>query len=100
MSAQLTRHDGPPPSRDEIVRRLRAEARDVHGWSNGPDDRYAQHDHPYTKVLYCASGSIDFVLEDGRTLALRPGDRLVIPPGTRHGAVVGAEGCACVEGKA
>jgi quercetin dioxygenase-like cupin family protein len=33
-------------------------------WSNGPDDRYAAHSHTYHKVLYCASGSIRFTLED------------------------------------
>jgi hypothetical protein len=30
---------------------------------------------------------------------MRPGDRLVLPPQTRHSAVVGPEGCTCVEGK-
>ena len=44
-------------------------------------------------------GSIDFVLGDGRTLTLRPGDRMLLPAGTRHAALVGLEGCACIEGK-
>jgi quercetin dioxygenase-like cupin family protein len=71
----------------------------VYGWSNGPGDRYAEHAHGYTKLLYCTRGSIDFVLADGRTIALRAGDRMVLPAGTRHSAVVGPAGCACVEGK-
>jgi quercetin dioxygenase-like cupin family protein len=78
---------------------LEREARDVHGWSNGPGDRYAEHDHPYTKLLYCLAGSIDFILADGRRFTLGPGDRLVLPPRTRHSAHVGPHGCACAEGK-
>ncbi len=90
---------GPPPTLEELATRLRAEANGVHAWSNGPHDRYGEHDHPYRKVLYCAQGSIDFVLGDGRRVAMRPADRLVIPPRTRHSAVVGPDGCTCIEGQ-
>ena len=82
-----------------IERQLRAEARDVYGWSNGPGDRYAQHAHGYNKLLYCTRGAIYFILGDGRTLTLRSGDRILLPAGTPHAAVVSSEGCACVEGK-
>ena len=78
---------------------LRSEARDVYGWSNAPGDTYPEHEHSYTKVLYCTRGSIDFVLAGGERVPMRPGDRLVLPPRTRHAALVGPEGCACVEGK-
>src|SRR5438445_802151 len=43
--------------------RLKTEASGCYSWSNGPDDRYAAHDHNYEKVLYCVDGSITFVLE-------------------------------------
>jgi len=81
-----------------IEERLRAEADDVYGWSNGPGDRYARHSHAYTKILYCVSGSIDFSLDD-RVIHLDRGDRMVLPAGTAHAATVGPHGCACVEGK-
>jgi quercetin dioxygenase-like cupin family protein len=74
-------------------------ARDVYEWSNGPGDRYGEHAHTYNKLLYCTRGSIEFVLGDGRTHSLHAGDRLVLPAGTRHSAVVGPSGCACIEGK-
>jgi hypothetical protein len=91
---------GPPaPDPGTIESALRHEARDVYGWSNAPGDTYAEHEHGYTKVLYCTRGSIDFVLTDGRRVAMKLGDRLVLPPRTRHAAIVGPEGCACVEGK-
>jgi quercetin dioxygenase-like cupin family protein len=83
----------------DAAERIRAEARDVYEWSNGPGDRYGEHAHPYTKLLYCTRGSIVFRTADGRTLSLRAGDRLVLPAGTPHSAVVGPEGCACIEGK-
>ena len=79
---------------------LRAEARDCYSWSNGPGDRYAAHSHGYDKVLYCVDGSITFVLEaEGRRLELNGGDRIVLPAGTVHSAVVGPSGCSCVEGR-
>ena len=78
---------------------MRAEAHDVYGWSNGPGDRYPEHEHGYAKLLYCTRGSIDFILAGGRRIALRAGDRMVLPAATRHSAVVGPDGCACIEGK-
>jgi len=99
MQVEHRAHTGGVPDADAIERSLRHEARDVYEWSNAPNDAYGEHQHPYTKVLYCTRGSIDFVLSDARRITLRPGDRLVLPPHTRHSAVVGPEGCACVEGK-
>ena len=90
---------GTSPDPTAIEEGVRKEARDVYGWSNGPGDRYGEHEHAYTKLLYCTRGSIDFILGDGRRIALRPGDRMVLPAMTRHSAVVGPDGCACVEGK-
>ena len=87
-------------SRDELMTRLRGEASGCYSWSNGPGDRYAPHSHSYEKVLYCVDGSITFVLEsDGRELVLNAGDRMVLPRGTVHSAVVGDEGCTCIEGQ-
>jgi quercetin dioxygenase-like cupin family protein len=82
------------------MEKLRSEATGCYSWSNGPNDRYAPHSHPYEKVLYCVDGSITFVFEqDGRRLELRSGDRMVLPVATVHSAVVGPHGCTCVEGR-
>lgn len=68
-------------------------------WSNGPGDRYAEHDHRTTKLLICAEGSITFLVgPQKRAIELGPGDGFVLPAGTRHAAVVGPAGCTCVEG--
>jgi hypothetical protein len=82
----------------ELMARLAHEADGCHAWSNGPGDVYAEHSHSYEKILYCVSGSITFRLRD-RELRLGPGDRMVLPPGSVHGAVVGVAGCTCVEGR-
>jgi quercetin dioxygenase-like cupin family protein len=87
-------------SLEDLMTRLRAEAGGCCSWSNGPGDRYAPHSHDYEKVLYCVDGSITFLLEaEGRQLDLTAGDRMVLPSGTVHSAVVGPAGCTCIEGR-
>jgi len=67
-------------------------------WSNGPHAVYAEHEHPYGTVLYVLEGTIVFTLPaTGITRQLGPGDRLDVPPGTRHRAVAGPAGVVCVE---
>lgn len=100
MDVEHRSHTGPAaPDAGTIEAAVQREARDAYSWSNAPGDTYAEHEHGYTKVLYCTRGSIEFLLADGRRVVMKPGDRLVLPPRTRHAAIVGAEGCACVEGK-
>ncbi len=83
---------------DDLRARLRQEGLDAGAWSNGPLDRYSPHGHDYDKVLACESGSIRFGLPDrGVTIDLEAGDRLDLPAGTRHDAVVGREGVTCLE---
>ena len=68
-------------------------------WSNGPGDRYAEHEHSTTKLLVCAEGSITFLIAPGGDEAkLEAGDGIELPSGTPHAAVVGPRGCTCVEG--
>jgi uncharacterized protein YjlB len=81
-----------------LTERLRAEGLDPGSWSNGPLDRYSPHEHGFDKVLVCAAGSIRFGLPGrGVTIDLEAGDRLDLPAGTRHDAVVGRDGVTCVE---
>lgn len=65
-------------------------------WSNGPGETYSDHRHDYDKVLTVEAGSISFTLPDGSVL-LRSGDRLELPAGTAHGALVGPDGVRCLE---
>jgi quercetin dioxygenase-like cupin family protein len=84
-----------------LAGRLRAEGLQAGSWSNEPGDRYAAHDHGYDKVLVVASGSIVFgLVDDGESAALAVGDRLDLPAGTRHDALVGPAGVVCLEAHA
>jgi quercetin dioxygenase-like cupin family protein len=97
MTLAVTRWDGPAPPGDEaILDRYRQEGLSPYRWGNGPGDRYSTHTHSYDKVLYCATGSITFVA-DGDPIPLEAGDRLDLPAGTPHSAIVGPRGCSCYE---
>jgi quercetin dioxygenase-like cupin family protein len=87
-----------PDLMTELMTRLSQEADGCYSWSNGPGDTYPPHAHSYEKILYCVDGSITFTLPD-REIELAPGGRMPLPPGTVHGAVVGPEGCTCIEGR-
>jgi uncharacterized protein YjlB len=78
--------------------RLRAEGLVPGSWRNGPGDVYGAHVHGYDKVLVCAAGSIVFGLPSrGESVALGVGERLDLPAGTEHQAVVGPVGVTCLE---
>lgn len=78
--------------------RLIDEGLDPGAWSNGPGDTYAAHSHGYDKVIVVAAGGITFGLAQGSiAFALAAGDRLELPAGTRHDALVGSDGVTCLE---
>ena len=80
---------------------LRSEGLEPSAWSNGPGDTYGAHEHDYDKVLVVAQGSITFGLPaSGKRIELSTGDRLELPAGTVHDAVVGSRGVTCLEAHA
>ena len=82
-----------------MARRLRVAGVEPYAWSNGPGERYGEHSHSYTKLLMCAAGSITFLVgADHDAVELAPGDGFVLPAGIEHSAVVGPDGCTCLEG--
>ena len=69
-----------------------------YAWSNGPHDVYSALSHSYNKVIYVVQGSIIFGLPElNKQLTLKAGDRLDLPAGIVHNAVVGAQGVVCLE---
>lgn len=92
--------DGEAPSHESLERLFATADLSPSWWSNAPHDRYSPHSHPYHKVLYCARGGITFIVPDAGDFRLSPGDRLDIPAGTTHAAVVGPDGVTCVEASA
>jgi quercetin dioxygenase-like cupin family protein len=83
---------------ENLVQRLRDQGLQPTGWANGPGERYEAHDHPYDKVIVVERGSIRFGLPaTNETIELASGDRLDLPAGTSHDAIVGSAGVACLE---
>ena len=82
----------------DVAARLVAEGLQPSAWANGPGERYSAHEHAYDKVIAVQRGSIAFGLPmTGETFDLAAGDRLELPAGTLHDALVGAGGVSCLE---
>lgn len=89
---------GPPPDEDSLRLRLEGEGYAVFSWSDPPGARYDPHVHERDESIWVFRGRIVFEAE-GRSLALGPGDRLMLPAGTRHAALVGEEGAGYLVGE-
>jgi quercetin dioxygenase-like cupin family protein len=86
------------PTESALRQLLKDEGLNAYAWSNGPHDVYSAHSHSYNKVIYVVQGTITFGLPDsGQFLALKAGDRLDLPAGVVHEALVGAWGVVCLE---
>ncbi len=82
----------------DLAARLRDEGLAPSPWSNGPGDRYGVHAHGYDKVLVVERGSVRFGLPgQAEQVDLGVGDRLDLPAGVEHDALVGPEGVVCLE---
>jgi quercetin dioxygenase-like cupin family protein len=99
LSVRVVRWSGGQnPTLSAISRQMQKEGLRPYAWENSPNYRYAVRTHGYTKVLYVIEGLIEVVLPDtNERVKLRAGDRLEIPAGVRHGAIVGGSGAKCVE---
>jgi uncharacterized protein YjlB len=90
--------DPVPPTESTLMHLYTEQGLHPYSWSNGPHDAYTAHSHLYDKVIYVVRGSITFGLPElGLELILNPGDRIDLPAGTIHNAVVGAQGVVCLE---
>jgi len=96
--ASVQRWPAEAPPDEALLRALLAgEGLDVFPWSNAPGELHAPHVHGYGNVLCVVQGSISFGLTDGQVV-LEAGDRLELPAGIEHAAVVGPDGVHCLEG--
>ncbi|MCJ7535560.1 MAG: cupin domain-containing protein [Anaerolineales bacterium] len=86
------------PSEEDLRRLLGEQGLSGYRWSNSPGDVYGAHSHPFQKIIYVLQGSITFILpEQGEQVQLNSGDRLDLPEGMVHEAVVGPQGVICLE---
>ncbi len=86
------------PTFSNITRQMKKEGLRPYMWTNMANHRYGIRSHGYDKVLYVVDGSIELSFPDlGQQLLMRPGDRVDVPAGVRHGTIVGNKGACCVE---
>lgn len=86
------------PSMSVVTREMKKEGLRPYMWENMPNHRYAVRTHGYDKVMYVVEGSVEITLPDfNQRMLLRPGDRVEIPAGVRHGTNIGLSGAKCVE---
>jgi quercetin dioxygenase-like cupin family protein len=89
-----------PPTEELLWHIMEGQGLKPYRWSNEPHDTYSAHKHNYNKVIYVVRGSIIFGLPVVKQqVTLYAGDRLEIPSGTVHDALVGADGVICLESR-
>jgi quercetin dioxygenase-like cupin family protein len=87
-----------PVDRASLEARLLAEGLDASPWSNLPGERFEEHVHDYDKVVVAVEGAITFGLPGyGVGFMLAPGERLDLPAGVPHDALVSPKGVTCLE---
>jgi quercetin dioxygenase-like cupin family protein len=91
-------NDARPPTEAELRRRLGADGFDVMVWSDSPGRAYTPHLHDHDESLWCVRGAIVFEIV-GKEYPLGVGDRLMLPRGTVHAAVVGPHGATYLIGE-
>jgi quercetin dioxygenase-like cupin family protein len=70
----------------------------IYEWQDKPSAIYPEHSHQGRVTLFITEGSIEFTIS-GVTKTFITGDRLDVPPGTPHRAVVGPSGVQFVVGE-
>ncbi len=91
-------HGGQHPTYQAITRQMNDEGLRPYSWSQGPNFRYGARSNGYKTVLYCVEGWLEIILPDmDQSVVLRPGDRIDMPRGVRHAAIIGPRGARCVE---
>jgi mannose-6-phosphate isomerase-like protein (cupin superfamily) len=92
---------GQHPTVSTITRLMQKEGLRPYMWVNTPNHRYAVRSHGYDKVLFVIDGTLEIMFPDSnQMIRLRPGDRVDIQAGVRHGTIVGSSGAKCVEASA
>lgn len=83
--------------RAAAVAALRGEGLRVTEWTDDPGTAYPEHDHEALEVRIVLEGTMTIWVGD-RPHELGPGDRLDLPPGTPHRALVGPSGVRFLAG--
>lgn len=86
------------PDEKTLRARLARDGFSAFAWTDAPFAHYAEHAHDHDECIWLVAGAITFGAA-GRELALAPGDRLMLPAGTRHTADAGPDGATYLIGQ-
>lgn len=87
-----------PVDKASLEERLKAEGLAPSSWSNLAGARFGQSSVDFDRVVVAVEGSITFGLSGyGVGFVLTPGERLDLPAGIPHDALVGPKGVTCLE---
>ncbi len=99
MKLEVIRWNESAKPRDgTLKRRLEDEGFEVFRWRDDAGADYQPHAHDHDESLWVIRGEITFGIAANR-YTLKPGDRLMLPKGTVHTALTGAEGCLYLIGQ-
>ena len=93
----ITRWQAPQvPTMDQLKLILHSEGAEIEEEFFEKNSDIKEHKHPFEEIRIIYSGSMIFNFT-GNKILLRPGDKIVIPPNTRHSMHVhGEEDCLSV----
>ena len=86
------------PTEESVRRRLEEDGFSAFCWTDPPCAHYDEHVHDRDESIWLVAGQMRFGA-GGRELVLGPGDRLMLPAGTRHTADAGGDGATYVIGQ-
>lgn len=72
--------------------------RNISAWLDSPAFAYPEHTHHFMIVHIILTGEM-FMTMNGLERRLHPNDRIDIPAGTAHAAIMGPNGCMYVSGE-
>ena len=100
MEVKILRWDRPVmPDEARIRTELVQEGYSVFKWADSAGTEYTPHHHDHHESIWVIEGEIEFGIE-GEKISLGPGDRLFLPKGTTHTAIVpGPENCFYLVGQ-
>jgi len=79
-------------SKKEIVKKIKEEGFTPLEITDPRGKEYTMHSHPETKLLAILEGGMCATV-DGKHYILEKGDKLIIPGGVQHSALVNDSGC-------
>jgi quercetin dioxygenase-like cupin family protein len=84
--------------KDELIRQLKNEGFPiVYEWTDDPNTVYEEHTHQGKVSFYVIKGMVSF--SGGIDNVISIGERIDVPPGIKHSAIIGPEGCTYIVGQ-